>query len=125
MASRVDFLTWLFALAANVYRSQMRRIVPPSVSVDQADEIADPRGGESSVEYSDRDRAVRRAVMRLPANYRDVVTVFYFHDMSVEQTARTLRLRVGTVKARLHRARALLSRKLSTAFSMPPMEEES
>jgi len=119
------FSTWLFAVAANVYRSQMRRIVPASVSIDQATEIADPRAGEAPLAQSDRDRAIRRAVTHLPAKYRDVVTVFYFHEMNVEQTSQTLGLREGTVKARLHRARALLSRRLSTAFSMPDLEEES
>jgi len=119
------FSTWLFAVAANVYRSQMRRIVPPSVNIDQVGEIADPRTGEAPVEQSDRDRAVRHAVMRLPAKYRDVVTVFYFHDMNVGQTAQTLELREGTVKARLHRARALLNRKLSTTLTLPELQEES
>ena len=119
------FSTWLFAVAANVYRSQMRRMIPPSVGLEQVAEIADPRTGESPVEQSDRDRAVRGAVMRLPAKYRDVVTVFYFHESNVGQTAQTLGLREGTVKARLHRARALLSRRLSTALSMPELQEES
>ena len=119
------FSTWLFAVAANVYRSKMRRIVPPSVSLEHAAAIADPAGAESPLEQSDRDRAVRHAVMRLPTKYRDVVTVFYFHDMSVAQTALTLGLRAGTVKARLHRARALLSRKLATVPALPEPREES
>jgi len=119
------FSSWLFAVATNVYRSHMRRFVPPSVSIEQAGEIADPHSAEAPLEQSDRDRAVRHAVTRLPAKYRDVVTVFYFHEMNVEQTAQTLGLREGTVKARLHRARALLSQRLSTALSMPQLLEES
>jgi len=119
------FSTWLFAVAANVYRSQMRRIVPPSVSIAEVPEIADPRGGDAPLVRADRNRAIRRAVLHLPAKYRDVVTLFYFHEENVERTSQTLGLREGTVKARLNRARELLRLRLSTALPVRGLTEES
>ncbi len=65
------------------------------------------------VDQSDRDRAVRAAVQTLPAKYRDVMIVFYFHRLDVAVTAKTLGIPEGTVKARLHRGRELLRRKLT------------
>jgi RNA polymerase sigma-70 factor (ECF subfamily) len=120
-----SFSTWLFAVAANVYRSEMRRIVPPSVSLAEVPEIADPLRGDAILEQGERNRAIRRAVLHLPEKYRDVVTVFYFHEMSVERTSQTLGLREGTVKARLHRARGLLRQRLPTALPLRDLQEES
>jgi RNA polymerase sigma-70 factor (ECF subfamily) len=57
----------------------------------------------------DRNRLVREAVTSLPEHYREVMLLFYFEDMSVEETARALGLTISAVKVRLHRARARLS----------------
>lgn len=45
----------------------------------------------------------------LPAKQREVVLLFYYADLPVEEVARLLRLPTGTVKRRLHEARAALS----------------
>ena len=44
---------------------------------------------------------VRNAVLALPAKYRDVLTLFYFHGMDVARSAASLGVPQGTVKARL------------------------
>jgi RNA polymerase sigma-70 factor (ECF subfamily) len=56
--------------------------------------------------------AVRRAVLALPPNYREVVVLCDLQEMSYEEAARLLTCAVGTVRSRLHRARALLATKL-------------
>jgi RNA polymerase sigma factor (sigma-70 family) len=45
---------------------------------------------------------------QLPERYRQAVTLFYMEDKSYEQTAASLGLPLGTVKALLHRARKKL-----------------
>ena len=47
-------------------------------------------------------------LQQLPANERDVVELYYLHDLSVHETALALQLPEGTVKSRLHRARQQL-----------------
>jgi RNA polymerase sigma-70 factor, ECF subfamily len=106
------FSTWLFALALNLFRSELRRIPPRSVSIDDVAELRDGRSETNEVDESDRDRALRAAVAALPAKYRDAMTLFYFHRSDVAITAKTLGIPEGTVKARLHRGRDLLRRKL-------------
>jgi RNA polymerase sigma-70 factor (ECF subfamily) len=107
------FSTWLFALATNLYRSELRRIPMRTISLDQ---IAEPRDSRAPINAADdevnRDRAVRRAVLALPAKYRDTLTLFYFHDQDVAQAARSLGVAEGTVKARLNRGREILRGKL-------------
>lgn len=56
---------------------------------------------------------VRDAVLSLPTNYREVVVLCDLQDMSYEDAAATLGCAIGTVRSRLHRARALLVSKLS------------
>jgi RNA polymerase sigma-70 factor (ECF subfamily) len=55
---------------------------------------------------------VRQAVLALPSHYREVVVLCDLHEMSYAEAAEVLRCAVGTVRSRLHRARALLIQKL-------------
>jgi RNA polymerase sigma-70 factor (ECF subfamily) len=116
------FSTWLFALATNLYRSEVRRIPPPAVPLDR---IAEPRAAHSSSAALDvdRDRMVRRAVDSLPARYREAVLLFYFQDMNVAAAAQSLKVPEGTLKARLSRARDLLRRKLPREAALPRLTE--
>ena len=107
------FSTWLFALALNLFRSEVRRIPPRTVSIEDVGEPRDVRSDTPDVERSDRERAVRAAVRALPAGYREAVLVYYFHRSDVAVAAKTLGVPEGTLKARLHRARELLRRKLT------------
>lgn len=106
------FSTWLFALATNLYRSELRRIPPRMLSIDAITEPGDPRVADPLRLAEDRDRAVRRAVFALPPKYREALTLFYFHGMEVSAAARSLGLPEGTLKARLSRGRELLRHKL-------------
>jgi len=59
--------------------------------------------------------AVRRAVLALPERYREVVVLCDLQEMSYGETAEILGCAIGTVRSRLHRARALLIGKLRPA----------
>lgn len=56
--------------------------------------------------------SVRQAVMALPAHYREVVVLCDLHEISYAEAAQILSCAVGTIRSRLHRARALLIEKL-------------
>jgi RNA polymerase sigma-70 factor (ECF subfamily) len=55
---------------------------------------------------------VRQAISTLPQNYREAVILCELEEMSYEEAAAALGCPVGTVRSRLHRARALLAEKL-------------
>ncbi len=65
------------------------------------------------LEARQREALVRRMVRALPSRYREAVILFYFLDQNVTDAASVLGVPAGTVKARLHRGRALLKRRLS------------
>jgi RNA polymerase sigma-70 factor (ECF subfamily) len=107
------FSTWLFTIATNLYRSELRRIPARTVSLDEVSEPKeDPRDSRQGGVEESRDQAVRRAVLALPAKYRETLTLFYFHEQDVAQAARSLGVPEGTVKARLNRGREILRGKL-------------
>jgi RNA polymerase sigma-70 factor (ECF subfamily) len=106
-----SFSTWLFALAANVYRSELKRFPTETVAIE---EIAEPsKAATQHGELAERMSAetVRRAVLALPVRYREPVVLYYFHEMDLGVAARTMGLPEGTMKARLSRARELLRKR--------------
>jgi RNA polymerase sigma-70 factor (ECF subfamily) len=106
-----SFSTWLFALAANVFRSELQRF--PTVNVPLED-VAEPAGHATQhdgLAEKQSQEAVRRAVLALPARYREPVVLYYFHEMDVAAASRTMGLPEGTLKARLARGRELLRKR--------------
>ncbi len=107
-----SFSTWLFALAANAYRSELKRVPTMVVPLD---EIAEPAGAAlgqyDALAEQKRYEVVRRAVLALPLRYREPVVLYYFHEMDVGQAARTMGLPEGTIKARLARGREMLRKR--------------
>ena len=106
------FSTWMFSVALNHYRTTMRRHVPQSVDLAELDAATGAGDLAGEMDAAANDSIVRRAVALLPPKYRDAIVVYYFQQQEVAETAATLGLRPGTVKARLHRARKLLKTKL-------------
>lgn len=116
------FSTWLFAVATNVYRSQLRRHRPVEVELDEA---RDSRAGHDPEEDAARNETaatVRGLVGNLPPKYRDALTLFYFMDMDIAAAARSLGIPEGTLKARLHRARARLKEQMESHTGVPAPE---
>jgi RNA polymerase sigma-70 factor, ECF subfamily len=69
----------------------------------------DPLG---SLMRNEEIESVRQAVLGLPLHYREVVVLCELEEMSYGEAAASLGCAVGTVRSRLHRARALLKRRL-------------
>jgi RNA polymerase sigma-70 factor (ECF subfamily) len=113
-----SFSTWLFALAANVYRTELKRFPTETLPLDAAPEPAGLATQHSELAAQMSQDTVRRAVLALPVRYREPVVLYYFHEMDVAVAARTMGMPEGTLKARLSRARELLRRRF------PRLEEE-
>ncbi|HKC89593.1 MAG TPA: sigma factor-like helix-turn-helix DNA-binding protein, partial [Blastocatellia bacterium] len=70
---------------------------------------SDPLG---NLMRNDEIESVRQAVLGLPLHYREVVVLCELEEMSYGEAAASLGCAVGTVRSRLHRARALLKQRL-------------
>ena len=115
---------WLFAIATNVYRSEMRRHRLFMLPLDAARDAIEPGSTAKCGADVEREKRVRRAVSMLPGKYRDTLVLFYFHEMDIRETASSLGVAEGTVKARLHRGRALLRKELGPALAARTSREE-
>jgi len=77
--------------------------------------IATSEGPLEELSREETIDSVRRAVLSLPAHYREVVILCDLQEMSYAEAAAVLGCVVGTVRSRLHRARVLLIEKLRPA----------
>jgi len=109
-----SFSTWLFSIAANVYRSELKRIPSVSLSLDEVAERSQPSHPfvhDAALDGAARDKAVQHAVYALPGKYREPLILFYFHEMDLAAASATMGIPEGTMKARLARGRDLLRRR--------------
>jgi len=77
-----------------------------AIAVEQPDVL-------DSLTRAETIATVRAAVASLPPAYREVVALCELEELSYEAAAGVVRCPVGTIRSRLHRARALLVTKLS------------
>ena len=107
-----SFSTWLFAVALNSFRSAARRQTWREAPLEDAHEPVAEGDLLDAVTSRGQEEMVRRMVRTLPQRYREAVILFYFLDQNVSDAAHVLGIPEGTLKARLHRGRALLKRRL-------------
>ena len=73
---------------------------------DGMEAVPDPGGYPGQEDYDHPfDDLVREKVEQLPENYRIIIHLFYYEELSVREIARTLHLSEQNVKTRLSRAR--------------------
>ena len=96
---------WLRAILLNELRRDRRRAAPLAdpAAADRPD--AAPGPDERAAARSDGE-ALAAALARLPERLRTVVVLHYYEERPLADIARLLRIPLGTVKFRLHDARA-------------------
>jgi RNA polymerase sigma-70 factor (ECF subfamily) len=114
--SRGSVAAYLYGIARNHVLRHLHRDRNSVQIIDETDEDGaalaalmvaqdDPLG---DLTRSETIESVRQAVLGLPAHYREVVVLCELHEMSYAEAAEVLGCAVGTIRSRLHRARALL-----------------
>ncbi len=106
---------WLLRILVNAVLSQQRKRTIETVHFNGNGPEEPDCGSDSPVETLDNLEnrlALRRAIAGLSPDHQQVVALRYFAGLTVPEAARTLGVREGTVKSRLHRALALLREQL-------------
>ncbi|MBE8475012.1 RNA polymerase sigma factor [Streptomyces justiciae] len=115
--TRLHARPWLYGIVTNLVgrhrRAEARRL--RALARAAATGIGDGDGGEALADRvtarvgAERTRAeLAGALAELPARYRDVLLVIAWGDLDYAEAAEALGIPVGTVRSRLHRARAKL-----------------
>ncbi|MHB9057330.1 MAG: sigma-70 family RNA polymerase sigma factor, partial [Bacillota bacterium] len=105
--------TWLVRITLNLCRDRTRG---RAAHETPADPVALDRACPLDLEAEAMARLERTAVLKevlaLPWPYQEALYLYYYLDLDVRETARAMAVPEGTVRTRLHRARALLKDRL-------------
>jgi len=106
-----EFGPWIRRMAANLCLNHLesRKVSAPLDEERDADESQRP---EKQVEINERSAQIRNALMSLPPQYRVVVELRHYQDLSYDEIAAELNIPLSDVKSHLFRARKLLAEKL-------------
>lgn len=99
--------TWLLRITVNTCKDYLKSAYKQRVTMleeEEEEKLAAPDMLEKIEKKQDAEQ-VRKALLKLPEKYREVLVCLYFEERSVAETARVLALSEGTVKSRLSRAR--------------------
>lgn len=107
------FYAWLHKIAMNQCLRHLRnkKWTVPWEDVDPlvTDTAPDP---EQSLVSDEKRRRIRKAIKRLPKDYREVIVLRYDSELSYLEIAETLGVPVSTIETRLFRAKEKLRRML-------------
>ena len=116
---KYQFSTWLFRIAQNSAIDALRKKSLPEVPLSRP--VSDEDGGTKEREFADDgispyralknkqlSAAIDKAVLELPPDYRELIQLRHFAELSYEEIASMKKLPLGTVKNKLFRARNLL-----------------
>jgi RNA polymerase sigma-70 factor (ECF subfamily) len=120
------FYSWLFRIALNSAVSQKRKqraVVSIDAARDQSGEEPIDRHPatrpEHGLESSERQTAVRAALAELAEEFRTALILKEMEDLSYEEISEIVGCPIGTVRSRIHRARAELRVKLQGLLREP------
>ncbi|WP_310735516.1 sigma-70 family RNA polymerase sigma factor [Cohnella herbarum] len=106
---------WLLRIVVNRCRMKMRtwswRNLFPSASIERMIEETEP-GPENLLLAEWRNQRLSEAIHRLDYRYREVITLYYYNELSVLEIAEHVKSNENTVKARLARGRMRLRQML-------------
>lgn len=112
---------FLLSIATNLWRNQKskyarRERIAPTISSDlEGVQIEDAEGESDVLEQivkEEQFERLRKCVDNLPEKQRQVITLFYAGELSLEEIAKVLKIPKGTVKSRLHTAKEQLRREM-------------
>jgi len=112
------FSTWIFTIVANLCKNKLRR-AKFTAPLKQVGRLIGGRDPAKIAYQESRDALVQEAVERLGDKYRPAIILRFYADLDYKEIAEILRLPEGTVKTRLHRAKAQL-RALLTEKGVAP-----
>lgn len=115
---RGTVLSWLLAVTRNRMLKLARERRHLSLDEEGMDAPA-PGCVASEVEWEQMTGRLREAVASLPPAYREALVLCDMEELTYEEAAGIAGCPVGTVRSRLHRARALLAQKLKPMVGNP------
>ncbi|KZZ84490.1 sigma-70 family RNA polymerase sigma factor [Bacillus sp. SJS] len=107
--------TWLWRIAINTCKDHVKSWYSKNVMA-ASEELTHSWDSEQLVEeevlQKDTDDLLAAAVMELPIQYREVIYLFYFEELTIKEISTLASVNENTVKTRMKRAKELLKERL-------------
>jgi RNA polymerase sigma-70 factor (ECF subfamily) len=113
---------FLYGVARNHVRRALERERSAPVQIDERELDSGPAAeGDvlGSLTRGEQLESLRKAILKLPPLYREAIVLCELHELNYENAAAIMGCPVGTVRSRLHRARALLVAKMGASERCP------
>jgi RNA polymerase sigma factor (sigma-70 family) len=127
--ARTDARPWLYGIATHLIGRYRRAEIRQYLVLARTgrDPVTEPFTDQvdDAVSACGARRQLAAALARLPAAHRDALLLIAWGDLSYPEAAAALGVPVGTVRSRVHRARARLRRSLGDADPSGLREDES
>jgi len=121
--SQFKFSTWLFRVAQNAAIDSVRKRRVHLVSMERPETqdgdggtfefASDDRGPYGALRNVERGAAIALAIEELPGEYRELIQLRHFAELSYGDIAELKGMPLGTVKNKLFRGRQMLKEKLA------------
>lgn len=98
---------WLYGIARHTAFSHLRARYTEQVFLDRHGDLSEAQAGDEGLDFENAEQ-VHYGLGRLSIQHRDVLTLFFLQDLSLEQIADVMGVPVGTVKSRLYYAKRAL-----------------
>ena len=99
--------TWLYSVARNTAMNHLRRAYSNVESSPEDGETGRTEVNDEAVRFDDAER-VHWGLGRLSPTQREVLTLFFLDDLSIDEMAEVMGIPAGTAKSRLHYAKRAL-----------------
>lgn len=114
------FSTWLYTVAGNLARSELRKrrrqqlyVMSNLGNAEKEFEAVETRSAADEMTDSSVTKdLIRKAIRKLPPRYQEVIRLREIENLSYEEIAEQMKLPVGTIKSRVNRAREKLQKTL-------------
>ena len=104
---------WLKRIAVNVCLNRLNAEKPASSLDDDLPPPKDPHPGpETQAAKRQREKRIRAEIVSLSPNFRAVIELRHFQELSYEEIASALKRPLSSVKSDLFRARKILAERL-------------
>ncbi|HET7608152.1 MAG TPA: RNA polymerase sigma factor [Gammaproteobacteria bacterium] len=99
-----ELVPWMFGIARNSCLAHLKRRAVDHLPATQATEEAAAEEAHEELRDERQSELVRQALLKLPAERREVLVLSRYEYKSYDEIARVLDCSVGAVKVRAHRA---------------------
>lgn len=113
--NRASYKTWIYRITVNKCKDMLRSWSYKNITYkDMLVSLLQSGSKSAEAQLVDREEqeAIFEQVLHLPIKFREVLILFYYEELSIQEIAEMLNLNTNTIKTRLHRGRQALQVKM-------------